>query len=197
MRRLLLDFGGVVIRTPFEMLHRVGSPEWRGPFEPERDSLWCDMQAGVISERDYWDRRAWEVAPDHDDPVWGMMNILFAPPSLEVVRPEVLELLTEVDRPAVLTNDLARFHGPEWLASMGLVDTFDPLIDLSFMGVLKPDPAAYAHACAVLDAAPEDILFVDDQPRNIGGAEAFGLRVAWFDVTDPAGSVLRLREELA
>ena len=35
MRRLLLDFGGVVIKTPFENRHRVGSPNWFGPFDPE------------------------------------------------------------------------------------------------------------------------------------------------------------------
>lgn len=196
MRRLLLDFGGVVIRTPFELLHRVGSPGWTGPFDPGADTLWQEMQAGVISERDYWDRRAEEVVPDHEDPVWGMMNILFAPPSAEVVRPEMLELLAEVDRPAVLTNDLSRFHGPQWLESMGLEAVFDPLIDLSYMGVLKPAPGAYAHAVETLGVGPDEIVFVDDQPKNIAGAEAFGLRVVWFDVTDPAESVMRIRKEL-
>ena len=196
MSRLLLDFGGVVIRTPFEMLHRVGNPGWTGPFDPGSDDLWRLMQAGEISERDYWHRRADEVVPDHDDPVWGMMNILFAPPAEEVVRPEMLELLTEVDRPAVLTNDLSRFHDPEWLVSMGLADTFDPLIDLSYMDALKPAPGAYAHACDVLGVTRGDIVFVDDQPKNISGAEAFGLRVVWFDVTDPGGSVRRIRKEL-
>jgi putative hydrolase of the HAD superfamily len=167
-----------------------------GPFDPAADALWRDMQAGLISERDYWDRRAEEIFPDDDDPVWGMMNVLFAPPGHEVVRPEMMELLVDVERPAVLTNDLSRFHGSDWLASMALEGVFDPLIDLSYMGVLKPAPGAYAHACEVLGASPQDVLFVDDQPNNIAGAEAYGLRVVWFDVTDPGESVLRIRKEL-
>ncbi len=197
MRRLLLDFGGVVIRTPFEMLHRVGHPEWTGPFDPSADRLWLDMQAGDLTEREYWHRRADEVLPNASDPVSAMMNVLFAPPADDVVRQEVLVLLGEVDRPAVLTNDLARFHPTEWLEEMGLAKTFDPLIDLSFSGRLKPHPSAYAHAMERLGVPADQVVFADDQPQNVEGASTFGMRAVWFDVTDPEGSVSRIRAELA
>ena len=67
---LVLDFGGVITRTLFETHEQTeaalglgkGSLTWRGPFAPETDPLWQSMQAGEISERDYWRVRTEEVA---------------------------------------------------------------------------------------------------------------------------------------
>ena len=68
-KALVLDFGGVISKTLFET-HELtekalglpsGSLTWRGPFAPETDPLWQDMQAGRITERDYWLARAKEV----------------------------------------------------------------------------------------------------------------------------------------
>ncbi|HRD85021.1 MAG TPA: HAD family phosphatase, partial [Rubrivivax sp.] len=68
-KALILDFGGVISRTLFETHalseHALGLPpgtlRWRGPFDPSTDAPWCDMQAGRISERDYWQARSAEV----------------------------------------------------------------------------------------------------------------------------------------
>jgi putative hydrolase of the HAD superfamily len=196
MRRLLVDFGGVVIRTPFEMRYRVGSPDWFGPFDPAADPMWESLQRGEISERQYWDARAREVFPDSDDPVRSLMAVLFAPPASEVRRPEVTKLLAGVDRPAVLSNDLSRFHGPEWLEEMEAHDLFDPLIDLSDTGVLKPAPEAFLRALEALDEPPSRVVFVDDQPYNVLAGQKMGLVGVWFDVTDPAGSVARVEAAL-
>lgn len=195
MRRLLLDFGGVVIKTPFELLHRVGSPDWRGPFDPAGDPLWSDLQAGVISEREHWHTRASEVYPDSEDPVRDLMRTLYRPPSIEVVRAGVLDLAVEVGA-GVLTNDLARFHDERWLAEMGLEGVFKPLIDLSYVGFLKPEHRAFRHALAELEEPPLNVVFVDDQPHNVDGAKACDLVGVWFDATDPAGSIERIRQAL-
>ena len=196
MRRLLLDFGGVVIRTPFEVLHRVGSPPWTGPFDPASDPMWRDLQAGRLSEREYWRRRAAELYPEADDPSRELMGAVFAPPPEEVVRLETRRLVSELGGAAVLTNDLAHFHDDDWLAAMGLTDVFHPLIDLSHVGYLKPRPEAFAHALTVMEADPAEVVFVDDQPYNIEGARRHGLEAVWFDVTDPVGSVERVRRAL-
>ena len=39
-----------------------------------------------------------------------------------------------------------------------------------------------------LGVTPAQCVFVDDQLKNIRGAEAAGMQVVHFDVTDPAGS---------
>jgi len=44
------------------------------------------------------------------------------------------------------------------------------------LGLRKPDVAIYAHVADALGAAPESILFLDDSPANLEGAERAGVR---------------------
>jgi putative hydrolase of the HAD superfamily len=196
---VLFDFGGVVIRTPFE-LHGYA---WRGPFDPATDELWRQSQRGEITEREYWHRRASAYHPDVEDPTYAFMRDLYEQDEAVIVRPEVLALLSSLEdagvRRAVLTNDLAAFHPPEWIERMSVLRRFDPLVDLSHVGFLKPDPEAFEHALKELGIPLEEaarVVFVDDQRRNVAGAMAVGMRGVWFDPTDVEGALARLRAEV-
>lgn len=199
--RLLLDLGGVVIKTPFEMLEVLGNPSWHGPFDPGADQLWQAMQRQEITERQYWNNRALEFfdegSSEDGDPMRELFRVLLDHPEEQVVRPEMAAFLEEVDRPAILTNDMSRFHTPEWTEAMTIFRRFDALIDLSHEPYLKPDPRAFELAIERLDVAPDEVLFVDDQPNNLAGAASVGMRTEWFDVTDVAGSIFRIRKALA
>jgi putative hydrolase of the HAD superfamily len=47
---------------------------------------------------------------------------------------------------------------------------------LSFeLGVMKPDPAIYAHVVRGLGCEPAEVAFFDDGPENVEGARAAGL----------------------
>lgn len=48
------------------------------------------------------------------------------------------------------------------------------------LGLVKPDPAIYAHAAAGLGVPPAAILFVDDREENIRGAIAAGLQAIQY-----------------
>jgi putative hydrolase of the HAD superfamily len=196
---VLFDFGGVVIRTPFE-LHGF---DWRGPFDPGSDPLWEQSQRGEITEREYWHRRASAYHPDAEDPTHAFMRDLYEQDEAVIVRPEVLALLASLEdaglRRAVLTNDLAAFHPQEWIDRMTVVRRFDPVVDLSHVGVLKPQPEAFEHALKELGLSREDagrVVFVDDQRRNVAGALSVGMRGVWFDPTDVPASVARVRAEV-
>jgi putative hydrolase of the HAD superfamily len=62
---LIVDFGGPVLLTPFELTLAAearlnlapGRLDWAGPFAPERDPEWQDVLAGRLAERSYWARR--------------------------------------------------------------------------------------------------------------------------------------------
>lgn len=183
---VLFDFGGVVIKTPFELLDQ----SWRGPFDPESDPLWRRFQAGEITERHYWGERAQSLHPDSADPIIDLMNDAFDRPEADVVRPEVAAFIADCPwRVATLTNDLGRFHPPEWIERISVIRRFDPIIDLSFSGVLKPAREAYEVALQRLGVAAEAVVFVDDQPVNVEGARSVGIRAVWFDVTDIESSL--------
>lgn len=201
---LLLDFGGVISRTPFET-HREaermlglppGSLKWLGPFDPEGDSLWAAMQRDEITERDYWAIRARETGELLGETGWNAQTFLNrsrvkADPA-QVLRPEALSLIDAAikqgRRVAVLSNELELFYGPEWVGELPVLGRMDAVIDLSFEPVLKPDRAAFQLAIDRLGVEPGEVVFVDDQPRNIAGARAAGLQTVCFDVREPTES---------
>jgi putative hydrolase of the HAD superfamily len=211
VKALLLDFGGPVLRTPFELLRggerRAGIPDgsldWTGPFDPSRDADWRAMQRGEMSERDYWQRKADDFATrgGGEATFRGLMDALFAGPETELVRPEAREVVALAKAAglvvAVLTNDMRAFHGDAWIARMTILGEMDLVVDGSVEHVLKPDPRIYRLATERLGVEPEDCLFVDDQPGNVEGARAVGMAAIWFDVTAPERSYAQVLAALA
>jgi putative hydrolase of the HAD superfamily len=193
-----------VLRTPFELLRaterRLGLPlftfDWRGPFDPDADPLWRRLQAGTISEPDYWAARASEfAAATGTSGVRAMMRELYRGPEHEVVRSEAVKAVHAarvLGRPVgVLTNDLALFHDDDWVARIRVLTEVDAVVDAARLGVRKPDPGAYRAALDLLAAAAHESVFVDDQPVNVDGARALGIPAVLFDVTSPAESYAR------
>jgi putative hydrolase of the HAD superfamily len=209
-RALLLDVGGVVICTPFELLAPTerrrglepGALGPRGPFDLAGDPQFQDVQAGRLTERDYWARRAELAAPLLDTPpdTRAFMQVLFDAPEEQIVRPEVRDLLEDARTAGVpvglLTNDLRDFHGRVWVERMRVFAAVDTTIDGSVTGVLKPDPRAYGLALEALGVPAADVVFLDDQPVNVRGATAVGMPVVPVDVTAPAAAVATARELL-
>jgi putative hydrolase of the HAD superfamily len=75
---------------------------------------------------------------------------------------------------------------------------YEGLLDGSYysceMGVAKPSTAFFDHIAADLGLAPQQLLFIDDQPANVAAARAAGLRAACW--THAEGTP-RLRDLLA
>jgi putative hydrolase of the HAD superfamily len=199
-KALILDFGGVVTKTLFETHGQTeaaldlapGTLTWRGPFAPESDPLWRAMQAGEISERDYWTKRTREVGHLVGEQ-WDAMETLVkrargAEPAA-VVRPEADRAIRIAHaagvRLALLSNELDLFYGAEFRARLPLLDLFETIVDATYTGILKPDPRAYAVVLDALGLPPADAVFVDDQIRNVDGAVSVGLRAVHFDVRHP------------
>ena len=203
MRALVLDFGGVISRTLFET-HPLseaalglpaGTLTWRGPFDPASDRLWQDMQAERISERDYWRHRTREVAALVGAGWTEMSDFVRAARGADpdaVIRPEALQAIARAKAAgfalAVLSNELDLFYGEELRARLPVLDDFDAIVDATHTGILKPDPQAYALCCAALGVDAGDCVFMDDQPRNLRGAEAVGMTAVAFDVRAPRAS---------
>lgn len=47
-------------------------------------------------------------------------------------------------------------------------------------GVRKPDPSIYKMALAHFETAPQEAIFIDDLPKNIGGAKELGINAILF-----------------
>ena len=202
LKHLLLDFGGPVLLTPFELVEKaaetLGPLSWRGPFDTSTDPEYIRWQAGQITEREYWSIRGEPYGLD----LPGLMRHFYEPPGDYLVRPEMANLVTG-QRAAgrvvgMLTNDLNAFHSAEWKNGISVIGQFDFIVDGSITGYLKPDPRAFRLALEAFGSPePGDVVFVDDQPINLRGAEAVGLTTVHFDPTDPAQSFERIEAALA
>jgi putative hydrolase of the HAD superfamily len=203
VRQLLFDFGGPMLLSPFELaeqaaasMHVDPSAFGRGPFDRAADEAWMARERGEITERDYWTQEAARFGLD----IVGYMHHFYDPPGDHLVRPGAEALLDDAvaagRRVGLLTNDLTAFHGPGWHDEVHVLKKFDPLIDLSSTGYLKPSPRAYEVAIDAMGVPAEDIVFLDDHHDNVDGAAAAGMVAIWFDLTDPLGSLARTRAAL-
>ncbi len=202
-RALILDFGGVISRTLFETHATTeralglvpGTLPWRGPFDLASDPLWCQMQEGQLSERDYWLTRSREVGRLLGEDWHSMQTFVQRARGAEphaIVRPEAVVAIAAAQaagcKLAVLSNELDLFYGAALRQRLPLLQAFEVVVDATYTGILKPDARAYQSCLDLLGVAAADAVFVDDQQRNVEGALRVGLPSVHFDVLQPAHS---------
>jgi putative hydrolase of the HAD superfamily len=107
----------------------------------------------------------------------------------ERIRSQAAELVADAQSAGVLvgvlSNDLAAFHDDDWLDRQQVLKQVDVVVDGSVTGVLKPDPRIYLTAADRLGTAPERVVFIDDIPWNVAGAEAVGMTACLLDLAEP------------
>lgn len=210
-RGLLLDFGSVISVSVFERhreserllgLHE-GTLTWLGPIDPATDPLWESMQRDEITEREYWAARAAELGGLVGEPGWDVMTMLQRIRQADanaIIRPQMQHMMRVAGangmRVGILSNELELFYGSEMLARMDVLTETAMIVDGSSTGILKPDPRAYEQASQGLGLLPEEILFVDDQFRNIAGAVKAGLQTQYFDLRDIPGNLAAIAARL-
>lgn len=102
------------------------------------------------------------------------------------VFPGAVELLRSLRehgvRLGIVTNGLSETHR-EKIALLQLGEYFDAVFLADEVGMVKPDPLLFAHACRVLGGAPSVAAMVGDRyDRDIRGAADAGLFTIWFNV---------------
>jgi putative hydrolase of the HAD superfamily len=102
--------------------------------------------------------------------------------------PGAVELLSslraEGKKLGMVTNGLSETHR-EKIASLRIGEYFDAIFIADEVGMIKPDPLLFAHACAVLGSAPARSAMVGDRyDRDIRGAIEAGLFTVWLRVRD-------------
>lgn len=201
IKALLLDFGSVISKSLFERHDLIeerlklnkGTLTWKGPFEPSGDSLWMSMQRDEITERDYWRTRARDVGELVGQENWSMIDLLQAIGGEtnydKILRPEALKTISLVKenglKIGILSNEIELFTGKEFVDNLPFINDLDSFYDATHSDILKPDPRSYNTALKNLNLEAQEVLFVDDQLRNIVGAMKCGLKTLHFDITQP------------
>ena len=103
-------------------------------------------------------------------------------------RPAMLaairSLRTRGLRVAALTNNWPSENRDD--GTRALRGHFDAFFESSVLGLQKPDPRIYQHACSALAIAPEQAVFLDDIGRNLKAARALGMKTIKVDTPEQA-----------
>ena len=84
----------------------------------------------------------------------------------------------------ILTNGFSETHR-EKIAILQIGEYFDAIFIADEVGMLKPDPLMFAHACTSMGSSPSRAAMVGDRyNRDISGALEAGMFAVWLKVRD-------------
>ena len=117
------------------------------------------------------------------------------------IRPQMVEALRRCKaafRVACITNNMKSGEGPGMARSpekarvvAEIMTLFEHVVQSSALGLRKPDPRIYHHACELLDVPPQDCIYLDDLGINLKPARAMGMRT--IKVGDPDEAIAELQ----
>ncbi len=107
-------------------------------------------------------------------------------PKYYTLFPGALDLLRSLKERGIklglVTNGLSETHR-EKIALLRVSEFFDAIFLADEVGMIKPDPLLFAHACRTLGSAPARAAMVGDRyDRDIRGALEAGLFTVWLNV---------------
>lgn len=190
------DFGGVILSSPFEAFNRyeaeIGLPKdfIRGLNARNGDTnAWAKIERSEVSLEGFVELFEEEARQQgHKLDGWRILQSLSGD-----IRPQMVEALRRCSRAfrvACITNNMKHGEGPGMARSADkakavaeIMTLFEHVVESSKLGMRKPDPRIYRHACDLLGVQPEDCVYLDDLGINLKPARALGMRT--IKVGDP------------
>jgi putative hydrolase of the HAD superfamily len=199
IRAALFDFGGVILTSPFEAFARyedanglpAGFLRAINARNPD-DNAWARLERSEVDMAGFCELFEAE-ALDAGHAVSGsdVLGLLAGE-----LRPEMVEAVrrcAEQLRTGLLTNNFVGVRSAEAEHPFhDVLDLFDEIVESSQVGVRKPDPRFYEHACARLEIEPSEAVFLDDLGVNLKPARAMGMTT--IKVDDPAAALTELEQ---
>ena len=189
----LFDYGMVISAAPlpedWDALRNATGMD----LQPASSPYWAtrlEYDGGELSPADYWasvlgrrvDENELARLEELDARQWSRLN-----PRTH----QVLEFLAGKGAQLALLSNMPAEMSYRYESEASWPAFFAARYFSGRLGMVKPDERIYRHVLDGLGAAPEDVVFIDDNPANIEAAEALGMRaVLHTEDTD-------LRQELA
>ena len=201
---VLWDFGGVILSSPFEAFNRyegeaglprdfIRSLNARNP----DSNAWAKMERSEVSLDGFvalFEEEARQQGYTLDG--WRILQALSGD-----IRPQMVEALRRSKaafRVACITNNMKSGEGPGMARSpekaqavAEIMALFEHVVESSKLGLRKPDPRIYQHACDLLGVPPERCVYLDDLGINLKPARALGMRT--IKVGDPDAAIDELQ----
>jgi len=188
---LLLDIGFVIIDVTWAAIDAYEQAVGTGPSrrEPAAQPL-----AGAISGDRYWGEVARSLGLDG---VAGLLRALAEVVPDELFVADAVALMRDARaarrRVGVLSNEAYTFVGRDFFARRPEFAELDAFVDATEVGARKPAPEAYLAAAGALGVAPQGVVFLDDTPECVDGADQVGMHGILVDPFDRTPAFDRAR----
>ena len=200
IRAVLWDLGGVLFVGPFEAFARYerahslpdGFIRRLNATNPDANA-WARLERGQVTPEEFC--RLFEAeARDAGGAVDGaeVLALLRGELVPEVVAAVRACRAQGLKTACINNNFVPREERPDDVQLDP--DLFDAVVESSKVGLRKPDPAIYELACALLDVAPDECVFLDDLGVNLKPARAMGMTT--IKVADPIAALDELASVL-
>lgn len=197
---LVFDLGGVVLRwRPEDFLVRwlpERAPTPAAALDLARDFFqgfegdWAEFDRGRLASADLAER----IATRTGLAVEQARGVIDAIPDELQPLPDTVELVERLRRAGRRLCFLSNMPAPyadRLEASHPILRGFDAGLYSSRIGLIKPEPALFAHAEVTFGRPPAELLLIDDNPANVAAARRAGWQALRFEDAAQCESELR------
>jgi epoxide hydrolase-like predicted phosphatase len=189
IKAVAFDIGGVLEVTPAtgideEWERRLGLEP--GELAARLDGVFEPAAVGAVTEAELH-RQVGEVLELGQDRVDELMADLWKE-YLGTMNAELFEFaagLRPAYRTAIISNSSVGAREREQ-ERYRMAELTDVLVYSHEVGITKPDPRIYRLAWRRLGVQPEEMIFLDDVPENVGAARDLGIHAILFTSTAQA-----------
>jgi putative hydrolase of the HAD superfamily len=193
IRAVIFDLGGVVLGSPLHAIaayeRELGIPAGlvnRVVADTGPAGAWGRLERGLLA------LEAFIPAFEADCAAAGgaidarrmMERIAEASQPRPAMLAAIARLRAHGLRVAALTNNWVGDGSGD--GTRALRGHFDAFFESSVLGLQKPDPRIYRHACSALAIEPAEAVFLDDIGRNLKAAHALGMQTIKVDTPEQA-----------
>lgn len=160
-------------------LHNVCTPAWN-----------LSLDAGVpyreaVVERCARFPRYWAEINAYDTRWTEMVPGVFA---------DTIALHAHLVEAGIKTYAITNFSAEKWMQMLpewAFMQKFEGVVVSGVEGLVKPDLRIYELFCTRFGLAPQDCLFIDDNPTNVAGARQAGMHAQLFTDAQSLAPVLK------
>jgi epoxide hydrolase-like predicted phosphatase len=196
---VIFDLGGVVLGSPLHAIARFerdcGIPEGfinRVVIESGSGGAWAQLERGQLSIEEF--SCAFEGDCEAAGCAISAQALMERIAEASQPRPAMLEAIHGIRARGIVAAALTNNWGGEGDGTRALKPHFDVFVESSVVGLRKPDPRIYQHACEAIGIEPERAIFLDDIGRNLKTARQLGMTT--IKVTEPDAALAELEATL-
>lgn len=173
IRAIIFDCFGVLAGSGFNETYRQAGGNLEADMKFVKNIL-REASSGTISSHDFMTKIADKIGITTDE--WQTVVNEAEKPNLELF--EYIKQLKSKYKIGLLSNAnhgvMQRKFSPEQLS------LFDDVVVSAEVGLIKPYPEIYELAAKRLSVRPDECIFIDDSPTQVGGAMATGMQAIQY-----------------